>query len=298
MRFAVWPGPAQPFEDVLECARHAEATGWDGVWFADHFMPLGPGNGGPTLECWAVVAALAAAVPRLRIGTLVCGNTYRHPAVLAKQASAVDVISGGRLVLGIGAGWQENEHTAYGIRFSTVAERGRRLEEACRLIVGLLNEERTTFKGRYYQLTEAPLAPKPVQRPLPLLVGGGGENVTMRIAARYANEWNVWGGPDLLRRKIGVLDRHCEVIGRNAAEIRRSANAMLMFDIDPASIAQGTPGERPVIAGSVGQIQDTLGAYVEAGVDELIVPDFNFGEPRKRQEAYDRLIEEVAPAFR
>ncbi|HEX9888417.1 MAG TPA: LLM class flavin-dependent oxidoreductase, partial [Nitriliruptorales bacterium] len=115
MRFAVWPLPAQPFTEVVALAQHAEATGWDGVWFADHFMPNTQEAAGDTLECWAAVTALAALVPRVTIGTLVCGNTYRHPAVLANQAAAVDVISGGRLVLGIGAGWQENEHRKYSI---------------------------------------------------------------------------------------------------------------------------------------------------------------------------------------
>jgi F420-dependent oxidoreductase-like protein len=297
MRFAVWPSPAQQFDHVLECVRHAEATGWDGVWFADHFMPNGPDTSGPTLECFAVVAAIGASVPRIRIGTLVCGNTYRHPAVLAKQASAVDIVSGGRFVLGIGAGWQENEHMAYGIPFYTVGERGKRLDEACRMIVGLLNDDKTTFKGRYYELTDAPLSPKPVQKPLPLLVGGGGESVTMKIAARYANEWNVWGGPELLRHKIGVLERHCEAIGRDPIQIRRSANAILMFDADP-NAGDGRPGEQPVIAGSVAQVQDTLGAYADAGVDELIIPDFNFTEPQKRRDTYDRFISEAAVGFR
>jgi F420-dependent oxidoreductase-like protein len=298
MRFAVWPSPAQPFENVLECAKHAEATGWDGVWFADHFMPNAADNGGPTLEVWAVLAALAIAVPRVRIGSLVCGNTYRHPAVLAKQASAVDVISGGRLVLGIGAGWQENEHTAYGIPFHTVGERSRRLDEACRLITGLLSEKRSTFEGRYYRLTDAPLEPKPIQQPLPLLVGGGGEKVTMKIAARYAQEWNTWGNPAILRHKIGVLERHCESLARDPREIKRSANAMLMLDATPDQAAEARTSNRPVIAGSVRELQETIGEYQEAGVDELIIPDFNISDPAKRRDTYDRFIGEVAASFR
>ena len=150
MRFSVWPTANQAFDEVLSCARHAEATGWDGFWFADHFMPMSSETDEPTLECWAVVAAIAALVPRLRLGTLVCGNTYRHPAVLAKQASTVDALSGGRFVLGMGAGWQENEHVAYGIPFYTVAERGKRLEEACRVITSLFREHRVDFDGAYY----------------------------------------------------------------------------------------------------------------------------------------------------
>src|SRR5688500_6671732 len=129
MRFSVWPSPNSPWSDILDSARHAEATGWDGVWFADHFMPNQEDTSGPTLEAWTVIAGLAASVPRVRIGTLVTGNTYRHPAVLAKMAAGVDIISNGRLVLGIGSGWQENEHAAYGIPFYTVGSRLRRLAE-------------------------------------------------------------------------------------------------------------------------------------------------------------------------
>jgi F420-dependent oxidoreductase-like protein len=195
MRFSVWPGPHQPWADVLALAEHAERTSWDGVWFADHFMPNTDEASGDTLECWTVLAALAAQVPRVRLGSLVCGNTYRHPPVLAKMAATVDVISGGRLVLGIGAGWQQNEHRKYGIPLFDVRERLARLEESCRIIKALTTQRRTSFRGRYYRLEDAPLEPKPVQQPLPLLVGGGGEKVTLRIAAAHADEWNTWGDP-------------------------------------------------------------------------------------------------------
>jgi alkanesulfonate monooxygenase SsuD/methylene tetrahydromethanopterin reductase-like flavin-dependent oxidoreductase (luciferase family) len=131
VRVSVWPTTAQSWEDLLGCARDAEALGYDGVWVADHFMPAGGNLDGPVLECWAVLAALAALVPRVRLGSLVCSVTYRHPAVLAKQAAGVDQVSGGRLVLGLGAGWQENEHRAYGIEFPAVPGRLSRLDEAC-----------------------------------------------------------------------------------------------------------------------------------------------------------------------
>src|SRR5579872_5321231 len=133
MRFAIWPAPTRPYDEILELVTHCEATGWDGVYFADHFMPHGPGDAptdGDTLECWSVIAALAATVPRLRISPLVTSVTYRHPAVLAKIAAAVDRISNGRLLLGVGAGWQENEHAAYGIPLGSVTERLDRFEEA------------------------------------------------------------------------------------------------------------------------------------------------------------------------
>ena len=136
MRLSIWPNAAATWESLLATATHAEQTGWDGVWMADHFMPASGDPQGPINEALAYVAGLAAAVPRLRLGTLVCGNTYRHPAVLAKQAATIDNISGGRLILGLGAGWQEREHAAYGIPFHTVKERLDRFEEACQLVQG------------------------------------------------------------------------------------------------------------------------------------------------------------------
>ncbi|MGH2603661.1 MAG: LLM class flavin-dependent oxidoreductase, partial [Dehalococcoidia bacterium] len=189
MRFSFWPAAGNPWNELVETCRHAEATGWDGIWFADHFMPNAADTSAPVAEVMTTLAGLAACVPRVRLGSLVVGNTYRSPAVLAKMAANVDIISGGRLILGLGAGWQENEHDAYGIPFYTIGGRLRRLEEAVQIVKSLVANDNTTFEGRYYQIVDAPLAPKPVQRPLPLLIGGGGEQVTMRIAAQYADEW-------------------------------------------------------------------------------------------------------------
>ncbi len=298
MRFSFWPGPANAWADTLALCRHAEASGWDGVWYADHFMPNAEDVSGPTNECFTTLAGLAAAVPRVRIGSLVAGNTYRHPAVLAKMAAGIDNISGGRMVLGLGAGWQENEHAAYGIPFHTVGGRLRRLEEACQVVRGLFDHARLSFEGRYYRLDGAPLAPKPIQQPLPLLVGGGGEQMTLRIAARYANEWNVWGTPQLLRQKMAVLDRHCEEAGRDPRDIQRSAVALLVLTNDQAVIERTRATGRPVIAGSVAEVQDTLGEYAEAGVNEVIIPDFNLGSGARRIEHLDQFIHEAAVPFR
>ena len=210
MQFSVWPNHPGVWEPLLNFADHVEHSGWDGLWLADHFMPNQEDNSGPTGEAWTALAALAARIPRIRLGTMVTGNTYRHPAVLAKMAAQVDVISDGRLVLGIGSAWQQNEHEAYGIPFYTVGSRLRRLEEAVQVIRSLFTNERTDFSGKFYQITNAPLAPKPLQPHGPsLLIGGGGEKVTMRIAAQYADEWNVWGDPETLRHKISVLEQHC-----------------------------------------------------------------------------------------
>lgn len=277
MKFAVWPSMNDPWHETLAIARHAEATGWDGVYYADHFMPNAADVSGPVGECWTTLAALAAAVPRVRIGPLVSGNTYRHPAVLAKMAATVDIISGGRLILGLGAGWQENEHRAYGIEFSTLRGRLDRLEEACHIITSLFANHRTTFAGRYYQLTDAPLEPKPIQTPVPLLIGGGGEQRTLRIAARFATEWNTWGTPEVLAHKGRILDHHCETIGRDPRTIRRSAQALLIMSEDPNLIERVRATGRPVMGGSAAQLRAIVEQYAEAGVHELIVPGFNLG---------------------
>jgi F420-dependent oxidoreductase-like protein len=299
MRFSAWPGSATKWEDLLGLCEHVERTGWDGLWVADHFMPNQEDTSGPVQEVWTLLAAIAARVPRVRLGTLVVGNTYRHPPVLAKQAAQVDIISGGRLILGIGGAWQQNEHEAYGIDFHTVGNRLRRLEEAVQIIRSLFDNEQTTFEGRYYQLTDAPLAPKPVQSHLPILIGGGGEKVTMRIAAQYADEWNVWGTPEVLAQKGAVLDQHCKDLGRDPSEIKRSAQAMLVLSDDPEVVERARGPGRPVIAGNVDEVKATMQQYIDAGVDELIVPDFNLGRDiGQRKQAFDRFIEEVAPEFR
>src|SRR5437870_3443722 len=193
-------------------------------------MPNTKEREGAMLESWSTLSALAAHVPRIRVGTIVLGNTYRHPAVVAKMAAQVDIISGGRLLLGLGAGWQENEHQAYGIPFHTMRERLERLDEACQVMKSLWTQRRSHFTGRYYQLSDAPLEPKPVQMPHPeLMVGGGGERITLRIVARHADHWNVWGGPEVLARKSAILEEHCAAVGRDGKTIARSVNMALLF---------------------------------------------------------------------
>jgi F420-dependent oxidoreductase-like protein len=303
MRFAIWPAPNRSYVEIQELVTHCEATGWDGVYFADHFMPNGPDAtplDGDTLECWSVIAALAASVPRLRIAPLVTSVTYRHPAVLAKVAAAVDHISNGRLLLGLGAGWQENEHAAYGIALGSVTERLDRFEEAVQILSSMLREPRTSFAGSYFTVTDAPNQPAPVQRPLPLLVGGGGERRTMRIAARYADEWNTWTSPDVLEHKVGVLRRHCEEIGRDPSSIAVSTQALLFLSTDESWLAgrRGAGGAPAGIVGNPAEVADIVGRYRDAGADELIIPDFTMGSMSRRKETCDLFIEEVAAHFR
>jgi F420-dependent oxidoreductase-like protein len=300
MRFSVWPGAHQSWNDIVHLARHAETTGWDGIWFADHFLPSTPDGGGRVLECWTVLAGLAATVPRVRLGALVSGNTYRHPAVLTNIATAVDHISDGRVVLGLGAGWQENEHLAYGIPYYDTGERLARLDEACQVIRALFGSERANFEGRYYQLQDAPLEPKPVQQRLPLLIGGGGEKVTLRIAARYADEWNAWGTPETFRHKSAVLDDHCAAVGRDPAEIARSTQALVFMSDDHDWLASRRAAgiDRAAIIGTPLEVRAALEEYAAAGLDEFIVPDFNLGRPERKVATLDRFIAEVAAPLR
>jgi F420-dependent oxidoreductase-like protein len=252
------------------------------------------------LECWSVIAALAATVPRVRLAPLVTSVTYRHPAVLANIAAAVDQVSHGRLTLGVGAGWQENEHAAYGLPLGTVRERLDRFEEAVQILRSLLSQPRTTFAGEYFQLQDAPCQPGPVQDRLPLLVGGGGERRTLRIAARYADHWNAWTTPDQLAHKVSVLRQHCEEAGRDPAEIHVSTQALLYLSTDKQWLEdkrQASSGQL-VIVGTPAEVADIVARYREAGADELIVPDFTLGGMARKQDTCDLFMREVAAVLR
>jgi F420-dependent oxidoreductase-like protein len=303
MRFSIWPSATQPYSDLLAVASHAADTGWDGVWVADHFMGvdrgLRPGVETPTLEAGSLVAALAATVPRVRIGTLVYGNTYRHPAVVANMAATVDQISGGRFTLGLGTGWQENEHRQYGIELPPVAERIDRFEEAVQIIRSLLHEPTTTFAGRHYRVTDAVCEPKPLQDGLPILVGAKGERRMLGLAARYADQWNTWGLPDLIAQKSAVLDRRCEEAGRDPGEIRRSAQALVFMTEDAARADElAERMSMPAYGGPVDRLVEVVGAYAAAGLDELIVPDNTLGRGSEKLDRMDRLTTEVFAKFR
>jgi F420-dependent oxidoreductase-like protein len=287
MRLSIWPGAAQPYSALLEVARHAGETGWDGVYVADHFMP-NAGRGrpdGPTLECGSLVAAIGALVPGVRVGSLVYGNTYRHPAVLANMAATVDHVTGGRFTLGVGAGWQINEHEQYGIELPPVKQRLDRFVEALQVITGLLRQPTTTVEGRYYQLTDAYCEPKPVQDPLPILIGGGGEQRMLGIVARYADVWNTWGTPEIIAHKSAVLDRFCAEVGRDPKTIARTAQALTVVD---GSVPEGLP--MPVIGGSPQLLAESVDQYRQIGLDELIVPDGLLGRGADRLKAMDTIL--------
>jgi alkanesulfonate monooxygenase SsuD/methylene tetrahydromethanopterin reductase-like flavin-dependent oxidoreductase (luciferase family) len=297
--FSVWISAAAPWDDSLAVARHAESTGWDGLWVADHFMDNGDGpNDAPVHEAFALLAGLAAAVPRVRIGSLVAGNTYRHPAVLAKTATTIDHISGGRMVLGVGAGWQVNEHEAYGIPLGSVRERMAWFEEACKIFTSLRDNPRTTVPDGRYGVTDAPLEPKPVG-PLPLLIGASGQVVMARLVAEYAQEWNTWSHPALYAEKLPGFERALDKAGRDPKSLHRSTQALLFLGPDGAEKAQRAleRGARAAIGGTSAQITDVIGQFAEAGVDEFIVPYFTLGSVEQQKDAHDQLMAEVVPHF-
>ena len=219
MRFAFKTAPQHTtWDSMLAVWRAADDIEvFESGWTFDHFYPIYSDSTGPCLEGWVTLTALAQATSRLRMGTLVTGIHYRHPAVLANMAATLDIVSGGRLEIGIGAGWNEEESGAYGIALGTPKERSDRFEEACEVIVGLLSNETTSFKGAFFELTEARCEPKPVQRPHPpICVGGSGEQRTLRTAARFAQHWNFVGGTvEEFRHKRDVLHQHCADVGRD-----------------------------------------------------------------------------------
>jgi F420-dependent oxidoreductase-like protein len=242
----------EPMRDVWVAGDDIEL--FSAGWNFDHFYPIiQRDRTGPCFEGWTMLAALATITKRIRLGVMVTGNPYRHPAVLANMAASLDVISGGRLELGIGAGWNEEESSAYGIDLPPLRERFDRLEEACAVLDLLLTQETSTFAGVHYRLTDARCEPKPVQRPRPpIVIGGGGEKRTLRIAARWADQWNAPGAtPEVLAHKIEVLHGHCAAVGRDPAEIEISVQ--VRSDGDPAAIA------------------DDAAALVQAGAQHVIV---------------------------
>ena len=225
-----------PIEEIWRAAD--EMPELDGGWLFDHFYPIMTDDpAGPCFEGWTALAYLAGITNRLRLGLMVTGNTYRHPAVLANMCATLDVVSKGRLEIGLGAAWNAAEHEAYGIDFPPLGQRMDALDEACQVIDSLLTKPVSDFAGQHYQLSGAFCEPKPVQQPRPpLVIGGGGEKRTLRIAAKYADQWNFPGRTgDELRAKLEILHQHCAAVGRDPAEIEVSVH--LFEPLEPVTAA-------------------------------------------------------------
>ena len=300
MKFSVWPAPGRPTDEILDLARATDSLGYFGYWFADHYMPdtgsedLKPGD---IHEVWSILPAVAAVTESMRIGPLVSPTSVHHPAVLANRAATLDHISHGRMVLGLGAGWQINEHKAYGIELEAPKARVDRFEEAIQITRSLLDEDRTSFDGSFYTIADAPSDPSPVQDQLPILVGTSGPRMC-RITARHAQEWNTWGAPETAGKNAEVFNTACEKVGVDPASKHKSVQALFFFTEDQAMIdgaMSGPMGDRS-IAGSNDAIVEAIGQYAELGFDEVIVPDFTIGKTAEnRREAYEMFMADIAP---
>jgi alkanesulfonate monooxygenase SsuD/methylene tetrahydromethanopterin reductase-like flavin-dependent oxidoreductase (luciferase family) len=303
MDFAVWPSYERDWDETVALARWARASGFRSYWYADHLMPNtddGAPDGGSAFECWTVLTAVGAVVPDLRLMSMVSPVTIHHPVLLAKRATTLDHISGGRVTLGLGAGWQVNEHGAYGFELPAPGLRVSRFAEAIEVIHRLLREPSVDFDGEWLHLRDAPLEPKGVQQPLPILVGTGSPRM-LRLTARFADEWNTWGDPALVAERTESFLRACDTEGRDPATVRRSVQAMvfLVHDEDAAErMRPHVPAGRSLV-GTTSQLVDQLAEYVAQGVDEFAVPDFTLGNsPAERADTYARLHADVLSAFR
>jgi F420-dependent oxidoreductase-like protein len=295
------------YQDLVAIWKEAEALGFDSAWDFDHFIPIRGNHNNPCLEGWTLLSALAAHTSKLRIGTLVTGNTYRNPALLAKMVTTVDYISGGRVNLGIGAGWFEPDHDAYGFPFYTPKERAERLGEALEVITKLWTQDHPSFNGKYYKLKDAPFSPPPLQKPHPpIVVGGQGKKWIMPLVARYADGWNVPIGvsPAGIKTRMAIVHKECERIGRNPCQIEVSV-LLVLYSISDVPLAgpaiklgarvlAGKGVSRSILAGSAQQITDQIRPYVDAGATHIILHI----EPPYDPELLRRFAKEVMPNFR
>jgi F420-dependent oxidoreductase-like protein len=271
--FSYGTGIDQLFPTVIAQAREAESAGFDSVFVMDHFyqLPMLGTPDQPMLEAYSALAALATATERVQLGTLVTGNTYRNPTLLAKTITTLDVISQGRAILGIGTGWFELEHDQLGFDFGTFTDRFNRLDEALQIILPMLKGERPTFSGTYYRASEALANPR-YRDHIPLMIGGSGEKKTIPLAARHFDHLNVIAGFDELPRKLQVVQQQCEKIGRDPATLETSMliTALLDENVKP-DVAPAEMSQRMVV-GSADSIADQIKTKViDAGIDSVII---------------------------
>lgn len=306
MEFSVQTGQQNiTWPELVDTWRRLEEWGFDGAWCHDHFIPAGTRDiDGPCMDGWTALAGLAAITPRMRVGVFVTGNTYRNPALLAKIATTIDHISGGRLNLGMGAGWYELEHTAYGFELGTPGQRLAKLEEALEVITRLWSRQpAVSFEGKHYSLHNAPFLPQPLQSPHPpIWIGGGGERKTLRLVAQYADAWNGLGPIPMLQQKVEVLRRHCADVGRDPASIQLTAGAPVIPDalyegyVARTAERQGVSLEEVrhrTFGGSPDDMRAAAQSYLDAGFSHVVLmvnTPYDFG-------VFDRFARDVMPAF-
>jgi len=286
IRFGIHSGQQNTtFEEYLQLWQRAEELGFEWASVFDHFMPIQTDPTGPCFDGMTLLSAMAAHTSRIRCGILVVGNSYRNPALLAKIATTIDHVSGGRLEFGVGAGWYELEHQQYNIPFPPIGRRIRMLSESARILKSLWTETRTDFAGRYYTLNEAMSEPKPVQEPaIPLWIGGAGEKLTLRVVAESADGWNTFFGPlDYYEHKLEALAGHCRDTGRDPADIRKSLSLQAVVGETEGEVTErlaelsaggavdaGALKKRGVV-GTPEQCVEQLLPYLKAGVRDFII---------------------------
>jgi len=289
------------WDSIQPTIKTVESGPWSSLWVSDHFFPPIGDNveHKKALEGWSLITAAATITERLRLGVLVSGNMYRNPALLAKMAATVDQISGGRLILGIGAGWYKREHEAFGWEFPSAKERSDRLEEAVEMIKLLFtNEGPMSYNGQFYKLKDAYFSPPCTQKPhIPILIGGNGEKRTLRTLAKFGDicnlDFNAPGSPEMFRHKVEVLERNCEQFGRDPKEIKKTLHMPIHLENDEEKAIRYRKirGEW-TLTGSASFIINRIQEYSDVGVEELI-----FGSVPSKAEFYERLKDEILSAF-
>ena len=289
------------WEAVGSTVTAMEAGDWDSVWFADHYIPPGADREQEALTAFeglAAIATVAGMTKRLRLGNLVLGNTYRNPAHLAKIAGTIDTMSHGRFTLALGAGWYLREHEAYGWAFPSMKERQDRLEEACQLIRLLIRrDEPVDFKGEYYRLDQARLSPGSHGEPIPIMVGGTGEKRSLRTLAKYGDVMNLdgWSGGGMAlehyQHKASVLERHCDDVGRDPAEIRRTLLMPCYLTEDKSLIERSVKALGPgTVAGPAQYVIDRIGEFKDAGVAEIMFGGIRSGDVERLGQFEEQVV--------
>ena len=279
--FQGFSDPVDAYERVVEIAKTADDAGYAALVCPDHLTTIPPSHDA-LFDAWTLIAGLARETSRVRLGQMVTANSYRNPALQAKMASTLDVISHGRLIFGIGAGWWEPDYIQYGYEFGTAGQRLDRLGEAVQIIRSLWTEPETTFEGKYYQVRGAVNEPKGVQRPhIPMLIAGSGEKKTLRLVARYGDACNIMNSPEVAQQKFAVLRQHCADAGRDYETIHRTVTtALIIADTDAEARALVPPGSEFAfpgdlasygLIGTVDTVKQRIAAFEDAGVQELVI---------------------------
>lgn len=305
MELASVDGAAAKWQTAVDIAKRAEQLGYDSLWVYDHFHNVPRPAGEAVFECWTTIAAISQLTSTIRLGQMVGCNSYRNPGVLAKITSTIDVISGGRLDWGIGAGWYENEYRSYGFDFPKPKDRIGMLDETVQIVRSMWTETETTLAGQYYDIKRAQCDPKPLQQPTPpIWIGGGGEQLTLRVVAKYADCSNFGGTPDMWAHKRDVLRNHCESVGRDPEQIRMTWSPEIFIRATEAEIEDA--GTRAIwgqsaddwrennLVGTPQQVAEKMRTYVALGCRGFVPWCADYPET----ETLERFATEVMPEFR